>query len=208
MKQIFKQLAVGALFLLTANGAQAQWIVTDPGNLAQNIKSVIEGSKTASNMIKNLEESKKIYDQGKAYYDALKSVSNLVKDARKVKETVEMLSEITDMYVQGFNRMLGDENFTPAELLAISDGYAKLLQEGGAMVSDLKQAVSGGNGLSLSDKDRMDIIDKLHSEMLSYRNLTRYYTQKNISVSYLRAKKKGDTERILSLYGSPSERYW
>ena len=63
-------------------------------------------------------------------------------------------------------------------------------------------------GLSLSDKDRMDIIDKCYSEMLQYRGLVQYYTNKNIGVSYLRAKKQNDVDRVMSLYGSPSERYW
>jgi len=44
--------------------------------------------------------------------------------------------------------------------------------------------------------------------MLEYRNLTKYYTQKSISVSFIRAKEKNDTNRVLSLYGTPSERYW
>lgn len=34
--------------------------------------------------------------------------------------------------------MVGDPNFTPNELAAISTGYAKLLEEGGALVTDLK----------------------------------------------------------------------
>ena len=39
-------------------------------------------------------------------------------------------------------------------------------------------------------------------------SLVNYYTRKNISVSYLRAKKKNDTDRVLALYGSADERYW
>ena len=35
-----------------------------------------------------------------------------------------------------------------------------------------------------------------------------YYTNKNISVSYLRAKKKNDLDRVLGLYGNANERYW
>lgn len=31
---------------------------------------------------------------------------------------------------------------------------------------------------------------------------------KNISVSYLRAKKKNDLDRIMGLYGNMNERYW
>ena len=106
--------------------AKAQWVVTDPTNLVQNIISATQGINTVSNMVRNVNEVKKVYDQGKEYYDALKSVNNLIKDARKVKKTIEMISEITDIYVNGFNKMVGDPSFTPNELVAISAGYAKL----------------------------------------------------------------------------------
>lgn len=41
-----------------------------------------------------------------------------------------------------------------------------------------------------------------------YKNLTWYYTRKNIGVSYLRSKEKGDAARVLSLYGTHEQRYW
>lgn len=188
--------------------AAAQWTVIDPSNLVQNIKSAVQSSTTASNMIKSLQESVRIYNQSKAYYDALKSVHNIIKDARKVKLTIEMVSEITDIYMSGFNRMVTDRNFTSGELAAISAGYARLLEEGGALVAELKNIVTSGNGLSLSDKERMDAVDQIYTRMLRYRNLTRYYTDKAISVSFLRSQSKGDAARVQALYGKPSERYW
>ena len=206
MKRIILCLAV-ALSLFSFQ-AKAQWTVVDPTNLVQNIRTAVQGTTTASNMIKNLQESVKIYQQGKEYYDALKSVHSLIKDARKVQKTIEMVSEITDIYITGFGKMVNDPNFTPNELAAISTGYARLLEEGGALVTELKNIVTGSNGLSLSDKERMEVIDDVYNKMLEYRNLTKYFTQKSISVSYIRAKEKGDTERVLSLYGTPSERYW
>ena len=188
--------------------AAAQWTVIDPSNLVQNIKSAVQSSTTASNMIKSLQESVKIYNQSKAYYDALKAVHNIIKDARKVKLTIEMVSEITDIYMSGFNRMVTDRNFTSGEQAAISAGYARLLEEGGALVAELKNIVTSGNGLSLSDKERMDAVDQIYTRMLRYRNLTRYYTDKAISVSFLRSQSKGDAARVQALYGKPSERYW
>ena len=209
MKHLKTIIAVVAMVLLFgANRASAQWTVIDPSNLVQNIQGVIQSSTTATNMVKSLQESVKIYQQSKAYYDALKSVSNLVKDARKVKLTIEMVSEITDIYVSGFNKMVCDPNFTVDELAAISAGYARLLEEGGALVAELKTVVTGGNGLSLSDKERMEVIDQIYNRMLAYRNLTRYFTRKTISVSYIRSRDKGDASRVLALYGSPNERYW
>ena len=188
--------------------AKAQWVVADPANLVQNIISAVQGTSTVANMINNVRECVKIYEQGKEYYEALKSVSNLIKDARKVQETVAMISEITQIYTDGFNRMVADPNFTVDELVAISAGYAKLLSEGAALVGDIKNIITPGNGLSLSDKERMDVIDQVHTKMTNYRNLTRYYTNKSISVSFIRAKGKNDMGRVLSLYGSPNERYW
>ena len=63
-------------------------------------------------------------------------------------------------------------------------------------------------GMSLSDAERLAIIDQSYKRLLEYRNLVQYYTNKNISVSYLRAKKKNDTDRVMALYGSADERYW
>jgi hypothetical protein len=60
----------------------------------------------------------------------------------------------------------------------------------------------------MSDKERMDAVEQVYSQMKEYRNLVQYYTNKNISVSYLRAKKKNDADRVIALYGNPNEKYW
>ena len=63
--------------------AKAQWVVTDPTNLAQGIinaaKNITQTTTTASNMIKNFQETVKIYKQGKEFYDGLRKVKNLVR---------------------------------------------------------------------------------------------------------------------------------
>ena len=64
-------------------------------------------------MIKNFQETVKIYQQGKAYYDALKSIHNLIRDARKVQKTILAIGEISDIYVTNFQKMLSDKNYTP-----------------------------------------------------------------------------------------------
>ncbi len=191
--------------------AKAQWVVTDPGNLAQGIinttKQIIQTSTTANNTLNGFKETAKVFEQGKKYYDALKSVHNLVKDARKVQQTVLLVGDISELYVTSYQKMLSDPNFTPEELDAIAFGYTKLLEESNGLLVELKTVVSA-NGLSMSDKERMDVIDRVYRDVKEYRNLVAYYTNQNIAVSYLRAKEKNDTKRILSLYGSANERYW
>lgn len=188
--------------------AKAQWAVIDPSNLAQNILTVSKTATTATNVINSFKEMQKIYNQGKEYYDKLQSVHNLIKDARKVKETVELVSEISQIYSTNFNKMLSDKNFSLRELEAISNGYSKLLKESGNLLSDIKSIVSTSNGLSMTDAERMAIIDEIHTKMIRHRNLTRYFSKKSISVSFIRSQEKGDMEHVRALYGDPSERYW
>ena len=197
--------------LLGAGRANAQWPVIDPSNIAQSIvnnsKSLVQESQTATHMVKSFQETVKIYEQGKKYYDALRSVNNLVRDARKVQQTVLMLGDISETYVTNFRKMLTDPNFTSSELSAIAAGYTRLLEEANGVLGELKNVVNITT-MSMTDKDRMDIVDRCYKEMSRFRNLTAYYTNKNISVSYLRAKKKADTQRVVNLYGKGAQRYW
>lgn len=199
------------VLLCTATMVRAQWVTFDPSNLAQSIvnttRNVIQTTTTAENMVKNFQETVKIYEQGKKYYDALKSVHNLVKDARKVQQTVLLVGEISDIYVNSFQKMLADENYTTDELAAIASGYTKMLEESSGMLDELKTVVTQ-TGLSMTDKERMDLIDRIYRDVKNHRNLVRYYTNRNIGVSYLRAKEKNDTRRVLDLYGTDNQRYW
>lgn len=200
-----------ALMLAVASSAKAQWVVTDPTNLASGIlnsaNEIIQTSSTVSNVIKNFKEVEKVYKQGKEYYDKLQAVNNLVKDARKVQQTVLLVGDVSEMYVQNFGKMMNDPNFSPQELAAIANGYSSLLNESTELLKELKQIVSSSS-LSLNDKERMDIIDRVYKEVKEYHSLVRYYTNKNISVSFLRAKKQNNTKRVLELYGTPNQKYW
>ena len=206
--KIIMLLVVCSLF---AGKVNAQWVVSDPGNLAQGIinasKNIIQTSSTAQNMIKNFQETVKIYEQGKRYYDALKSVSNLVRSARKVQQCILLVGEISDIYVDGYRRMVGDENFTPAELAAIAAGYARIIEESAGELKELQDIVNPTD-MSLTDKDRIDVVQRVYGVLRRHRDLARYYTRKNISISLLRAARKRDMEGVLSLYGTDEQRYW
>ena len=199
------------LMLAVAPSAKAQWVVTDPANLASGIlnsaNEIVQTSNTVSNVVKNFKEVEKVYKQGKEYYDKLQAVNNLVKDARKVQQTVLLVGDVSEMYVQNFGKMMNDPNFSAQELMAIANGYAALLNESTELLKELKQIVSSSS-LSLNDKERMDIIDRVYKEIKEYHSLVRYYTNKNISVSLLRAKKQNNNKRVFELYGTANEKYW
>jgi hypothetical protein len=190
---------------------KAQFIVADPAHIAtsiiNSISQIVETSSTATNMINNFKEVQKVYNQGKEYYDKLKGIHDLVKDAKKVRDAILIVGEIGDIYVNSFQKMMADPNFRYEELAAIANGYSILLQESADMLLEMKDVVNV-NGLSMTDHERMDIINYVYDRLKNHRNLVSYYTRKNISISYLRAKKAGDAGRVLALYGDANERYW
>ncbi len=198
-------------FLSVKHTVKAQFVVTDPTNLASGIlnsaNEIVQTSSTVSNVVKNFNEVKKVYEQGKEYYDKLRAINHLVKDARKVQQSVLLIGDVSKIYVQNFGKMVNDPNFKPQELVTIGNGYASLLNESTELLKELKQIITASS-LSLNDKERMDIIDRVYKEVKEYHSLVRFYTNKNISVSYLRAKKKNDAKRVLDLYGSSNQKYW
>ena len=64
-----KLLWAACAFLLTVPPAHAQWVVTDPGNLAQGIvnsvNEMVETSETARNALSTFKEASKIYEQSR-----------------------------------------------------------------------------------------------------------------------------------------------
>ncbi|WP_370576647.1 DUF4141 domain-containing protein [Myroides sp. WP-1] len=200
-----------AVLLVLPLQSHAQWVVSDPGNLASGIlnsaNEIIQTSATVDNVIKNFKEVEKVYKQGKEYYDKLQAVNNLIKDARKVQQTVLLVGDVSELYVKNFGKMLNDPNFSAQELVAIANGYAILLNESTELLKELKQIISASS-LSLNDKERMDVIDRVYKEVKDYHNLVSYYTRKNIGISILRAKKKNNAQRVLDLYGTSNQKYW
>ncbi len=199
-----------SLFLVVGS-VRAQWVVSDPSNLAQSIvnstKQVVEAAKNGETMTQSFQETVKIYEQGKKYYDALRAVSNLVRSARKVQQSILLVGEISDIYVDGYRRMVADDNFTAAELAAIAAGYARIIEESAAELKELKDIVNPTD-MSLTDKDRIDVVDRVYWALYRHRNLARYYTRKNISISILRSRERNNTERVVALYGTEEQRYW
>ena len=139
---------------LSVPKAHAQWVVTDPGNFAGNIvnsvKEIATASKTVKNTLDGFKEVEKLYNDTKKYYDALKKVNNLIGDAYKVKECILMVGDISEIYVTSYKKMLSDKNFRPSELAAMASGYAKLLEQSGESLKELKSIVKS-NVFSMND---------------------------------------------------------
>jgi conjugative transposon TraK protein len=155
-------LFMGIVLAGFAAQVRAQFITIDPAHIVTSIintaSEVVQTSSTVSNVVTNWKEVKKVYEQGKEYYDMLKSVNDLVSDAKKVRDAFLLVGEIGDIYINSYGKMLSDPHFRYEELVAISNGYGILLQESSDMLQELKNVINV-NTLSMTDHERMNIIN-------------------------------------------------
>ena len=161
-----KSLLIGTVLALCGTGANAQWVVTDPGNLAQSIinmsDNIAHTSKTAVNTADSFAETVKIYEQAKKYYDQLKAVNDLIQDARKVRDIILMVGDVSDIYVTNFGKMMNDGNFSPRELDAIA------FTRGPGLLGSLLVGVSFAKGLSISHDIPLVEVNHLQGHILSH----------------------------------------
>ena len=196
-RRILSVLFILAVFIVPVS-VQAQWVVTDPGNMVQGIvnsvNEIVETSETAQNALSTWKETTKIFEQGR------------ISGSEKVKESVLMLGDISEIYVNNFGKMLTDKNYSQKELNAISAGYNAIMKKSSRSITELKNIINP-TGMSMNDKERIDLVNRVHREMTHYKELANYYTRKNLHVSYLRAKQKNEQQQVFDLYGK-DERYW
>jgi len=198
-KIILLVLAVSAV--TTAYG---QMVVTDPTSMAQSIlntsKTVEEAVATRTAVMKNILETEKIFEQTKKYYDYLKKVNNVIKESYEVKSTIESAAEITKMYSECFAKIASDPLYSAEEIAAISYGYARILERSAYALGDLKTLLAGSS-LSMTDKERLDAVDRCHDKMEHMRSLLLYYTRKVEAVSSIRHDRGANLDGVIRIYG-------
>jgi hypothetical protein len=83
--------------------SKSPFVVTDPANWLQDYQLCKRNHTDffdREQCDKELQRSEESVRQGKEYYDKLKAINNLVKDARKVQQTVLLVGDVSEMYVQ------------------------------------------------------------------------------------------------------------
>ena len=104
-------------------------------------------------------------------------------------------------------RCFGTSISRSRRLTAIARGYTSLLQEGTNLLRDL-QTIINPSQMSMTDKERLDIIDKCYTSLSHLRNRAWLFTRCNIATAVLRARESNDLKRSLALYGTDEEKYW
>lgn len=149
-----------------AHTVKAQWVVHDPGNFAQLVSSYGKQLLTANNTFDNLQEAQKIFQQGKKYYDSLREVHHLVKNARKVQTGISLSVKVIEEYNKTYSSIASDTHFTSKQLDVYRRQQSGIMEEIASVIDDLTKVITN-TGMSMSDKERLDAIDRLYEEIVA-----------------------------------------
>lgn len=163
MKKI-KQLLLLFIFSLSGVNLYAQWVVHDPGALAQSILNYAQHCNTVANTLDEITETNKIFQQGKEYYESLRNVHHLIKDGRKVKDCVTISLNLVDEYSKTRRVISSDPYFTAYQIEVFNRQQSNLITAVANVISDMNNIVIN-TGMSLSDKERLDAIDSYYTRL-------------------------------------------
>ncbi|WP_085537254.1 hypothetical protein [Massilibacteroides vaginae] len=152
--------------------AKAQFPVTDLGNLFMKALDYIEFSSTATSTVDNLKESKKIFEQGQEYYDALKDVHSIVKKSRNVEGCIKLSTETVVGYQTTYSKVMSDKNFTSDQINVYRKQQENIISAIAKNIEGLNNVIVN-TGMSIPDKDRLDAIDTYHARILALHNESR-----------------------------------
>lgn len=172
----------------------AQFVVTDPGSLAQSILNYAQHVNTVSNTLEEIEESSKIFEQGKKYYDSLQSVHHLIKDGRKVKDCVTLSMNLINDYNKTRNKISSDSYYTTGQIDVYNRQQSSIMTSVANVIADMNNIVVS-TGMSLSDKERLDAIDSYYSRLAALSNKS-YRLNQQILGESMAVKQRKEQKRL------------
>lgn len=186
--------ALVSVLICMANQVQAQFVVTDPGSLAQSILNYAEHINTVANTLDEIEESTRIFEQGKKYYDSLQSVHHLIKDGRKVKDCVTLSMNLINDYNKTRNKISSDSYYTAGQIDVYNRQQSSIMTSVANVIADMNNIVVS-TGMSLSDKERLDAIDSYYSRLAALSNKS-YRLNQQILGESMAVKQRKEQKRL------------
>jgi len=217
MKKII--LSMGLLFG-TAHLARAQVVILEVIKAAINAADLViqqiqnetivlqNAQKELENVMSKLQldgitdwvtKQKALYEE---YYQELATVKEIISGYDKMKSLVELQSRIVVEYQHAYGLFKQDKHFSLRELDYMYRVYSGILDQS---LKNLDQALLVVNALatSMTDAQRLHIIDDASRNMQTNYDDLRKFNQQNMLLSLERANTEQDLETVKSLYGLP-----
>jgi hypothetical protein len=144
-----------------------------------------------------VQKQKDLYEE---YYNELATVKDLISGYDKLKALVQMQARIVSLYESSYALFKQDKHFTASELTYMANIYAGIVDQS---LKNLDQALLVVSSLetSMTDAQRMNIINNASARMQKNYDDLRRFNNENINLSLQRGAADGDIEIVKDLYG-------
>jgi hypothetical protein len=144
-----------------------------------------------------VQKTKDLYSE---YYNELATVKEIISGYDKIKSLVQMQSRIVSEYKSAYSLFKQDKHFSAAEIDYMYNIYSGILDQS---LKNLDQALLVVNALatSMTDAQRMNIINSASGGMQKNYDDLRRFNNQNVQLSLQRASAAGDSETVKQLYG-------
>jgi len=119
--------------------------------------------------------------------ESLETVSALIKDYQRIRQTREMLGKITDIYTGKLPRLIQDQNFTPQQAAVIVQSFDLILDDSRQLVTNVLGAITKDKSFLMDDKQRYDTINGIYTEVRKHYGTICYLYNKLLYASYLKS---------------------
>lgn len=150
------------------------------------------------NTIKNISQGN--FQLHKVFLDGLMEVNPAIKKYSRVADIVEYQILLVKEYKKAFQSAKSSGSFTVTEIDYMGRVYGRLFDASIQNLDDLFTVITASN-LRMSDEERLNAIDKIHSEMLDKLTFLRHFNSSNSVMAVQRMKEKKEVERMRAIEG-------
>jgi hypothetical protein len=142
----------------------------------------------------------KIKDLYSEYYSELSQVKQIVQDYDRVKSIIQMQERLVSEHNRASALFKQDPHFSASELAYMGQVYSGILDQS---LKNLDQLllVTASLTTSMSDENRLDLINGAFQGMQKNYNDLQQFDNQNIQLSLQRSADEDDLETVKKLYG-------
>lgn len=166
----------------------------------QNAQKTIENAMGKLKLDEISAFAKKEQSLFSGYYQELQQVKSVIAGFRKVGEIIQLQTRMVQDYKTAYGLFKNDPHFTPGELNYMYGIYTGILDKSVKDLSALTTTISA-NSYQMSDGKRLELIEKLATDMDNNRLSLLQFNRQNKLVSMNRAISESELSAVKAYYG-------
>ena len=134
------------------------------------------------------------------YFQELATVKTVLTYYQRIRDITENQAQLIREYRRAYNLVRSDDHFTPEEIRYIGQVYAGILEKSGGHLDKLFLVLESFV-TSMSDAERLDMIQNVDRDMDACTRDLRLFNQQNALLRIQRAQSIQEVRTLKNLYG-------